>query len=396
MGPRAEQPGSQGKTGARTVVEDAGGRRPFMRGIMIHSLMSQGLDFDDAYKVACSVRDRIRDKAVVTRDELAALAHSLIDPSKLADAQASPRPGTILVGGYGKGTPFSKGFLSQSLLAAAIDPSDAFDVAREIEEELRVSETVVIDRHDLRHMAYATLARRLGDRPAERYLVWRHHKRAERPLILLLGGATGVGKTALAQEVAHRLGIAGVISTDSIRQVMRIMLSKDLVPAIHASSYDAWRVVPERDDDADPVIEAFRDMASTVTVGVRAMIDRAIAENSSLILDGVSLMPGGLDLSAYQASADVIFLLVATLDPEAIAGRFSARAAAGERARPPHRYLENLDAILRVQDYLLELAEIHDVPIVDNESFDRSVISIIRHATETLRKKGDFDVSELL
>ena len=64
-------------------------------------------------------------------------------------------------------------------------------------------------------------------------------------MILLLGGATGAGKTALAQEVAHRLGIAGLVSTDAIRQIMRIMLSKDLVPAIHASSYDAWRGMPD-------------------------------------------------------------------------------------------------------------------------------------------------------
>ena len=36
------------------------------------------------------------------------------------------------------------------------------------------------------------------------------------------------------------------------------------------------------------------------------------------------------------------------------------------------------------------------MPIVDNVSFDRSVTSIIRHVTETLRKKGDFDAAALL
>jgi len=119
-----------------------------------------------------------------------------------------------------------------------------------------------------------------------------------------------------------------------------------------------------------------------------------VAENASLIVDGVSLVPGLLDLPSYADRAHVIFLIVATLDPEAFANRFAQRArTAVERA--PHRYLENLDAILRIQDYLLELAEQHDVPIVDNVSFDRSVTSIIRHVTETLRKKGDFDAAAL-
>jgi 2-phosphoglycerate kinase len=136
-------------------------------------------------------------------------------------------------------------------------------------------------------------------------------------------------------------------------------------------------------------------MASTVSVGVQAMIERAIKENTSLILDGVSLVPGLLDLEPYKGRAHIIFLLVAVLDADAFAHRFAARArVAAERG--VHRYVENLDAILAVQEYLLELAEQHDVPIVHNESFDRSVLSTIRHVTETLRKEGDVDASEVL
>ena len=43
---------------------------------------------------------------------------------------------TITITGRGRGLPFSKGILSQSLLAAAIEPNDAFDVARDIERDL--------------------------------------------------------------------------------------------------------------------------------------------------------------------------------------------------------------------------------------------------------------------
>src|SRR5262249_44851598 len=105
--------------------------------------------------------------------------------------------------------------------------------------------------------------------------------------------------------------------------------------------------------------------------------------------------PGLLDVAKYHDRAHVIFLLVATLDGEAFRTRFAQRAR-GAAERPPHRYLENLDAILRIQDYLLDLAEQHGVPIVDNVSFDRSVTSIIRHVTEALRKQGDFDAAALL
>ena len=62
-----------------------------------------------------------------------------------------------------------------------------------------------------------------------------------------------------------------------------------------------------------------------------------------------------------------------------------------ESRRPPHRYLENLDGILRIQDHFLELADRYDVPIVDNVSFDRSVLLIIRHVVEALRAREGID-----
>jgi 2-phosphoglycerate kinase len=121
-------------------------------------------------------------------------------------------------------------------------------------------------------------------------------------------------------------------------------------------------------------------------VGVRGSLDRAIAENTSLVLDGVSIVPGLIDLDAYGVSADVIFLIVATLDEKALASRFQSRGKQA-RDRPQHRYVENLDSILRVQDHLLELADRHVVPIVDNVSLDRTVIFVIRHVLESLRDR---------
>src|SRR5262249_58919673 len=101
-----------------------------------------------------------------------------------------------------------------------------------------------VDRRDLRRLTYQILSRSAGQQAADRYLVWRRYQEPDKPVLILLGGTSGVGKTSLAVEVAHRLGIARVLSTDSIRQIMRIMLSPELVPALHASSYDAYKRLP--------------------------------------------------------------------------------------------------------------------------------------------------------
>lgn len=379
----------------RVWVEHPGGRRPFMRGIMVHSLMARGVSFDDASHTANEVRERLRGRDVVSKLEIVAEVRKLLGDAPFLEDERLPMPADIIVTGKGAGQPFSKGVLSQSLLAAAIDPHDAFDVAREIELELVRTGTHSIERHEIRRLGYEALARTFGPKTAERYLVWRRYEDPDRPVLILLGGTAGVGKTSLGLEVAHRLGIGRVLSSDSVRQIMRIMLSPELAPAIHGSSYDAYQLFPAETLGDDPVIEGFRAQTATVSVGIRASMDRAVAENASLVMDGVSIMPGVIDLEPYGRVADVIFLMVATLDPEVFANRFASRAEDQSR-RGAHRYLENLDAILKIQDHLLEAADRYDVPIVENESFDRAVLLIVRHVTETLRKKGAFDAQELL
>jgi 2-phosphoglycerate kinase len=379
----------------RLWVDDAGVRRPFMRGIMIHSLMARGVPFEEANRVANTVRDRLRPRGAIDKAAILEVLHELIDPNLLEAESRLPLAAEITVRGKSRGQPFSKGVLSQSLLAAAIDPNDSFEVARDIERELVRRGLTEIDRRDLRRITHDTIQRRLGPRAARRYLVWRHFEAGRRPVILLLGGAAGVGKTSLALEVAHRLGIGRVLSTDSIRQIMRLMLSSDLVPAIHGSSYDAFKHFPPGALGADPLLEGFRAQAATVAVGVRASIERAIDENASTVIDGVALFPGALDLALYKDRADVIFLVVAALDRDSWAARFSAREAGGSQ-RPAHEYLANLDAILRIQDQFLEAAERHGIPIVVNDRFERAVMLVIRHLTESLGKRRDFDPRALL
>jgi 2-phosphoglycerate kinase len=390
-----ERPWSGDPDPDRTFVEDATGRRPFMRGIMVHSLMARGIAFEEAYRTADRIRERIRGRSVVPKDELSKAVLEILGRQAGRGQSPAPLAPDITITGRGKGLPFSKGILSQSLLAAAIDPNDAFDVAREIERDLVSRRTREIDRRDLRRLAYDALTRRMGVQTAERYLVWRKYQDPDRPVIILLGGTAGVGKTSLALEVAHRLGIGRMLSTDSIRQIMRLMLSPELAPAIHGSSYDAHRLIPAESQDSEAVIRGFRAQTATVSVGIRASMDRAVAENASLVMDGVSIVPGSIDLESYAELADVIFLVVATLDEEAFSSRFALRAAE-QRRRPPHRYLENLDAIHQIQDHFLDLAESFEVPIVDNISFDRSVLLIIRHVADRLSRSGDFDTAEVL
>jgi 2-phosphoglycerate kinase len=387
---------AKGSGGRALIVEESGLARPFMRGIMVHSLMARGVSFDDAYQIADSVRDQLRGRGEVPREDLSKIVRDILGED-YEHQPPIPAPITLSVVSNRRSTPFSKGTLAQSLLAASVEPDAAFEVAREIELELLREGRHEVQQADVRTQAYKALLRRFGRRTAQRYLVWREFQEPEKPVIILLGGTTGAGKTSLALEVARRLGIGRVLSADAIRQVMRIMLSPELMPALHVSSFDADHTVTRLDDgdsdDDETVIQGFMAQAEAVSVGVRAIMDRAIEENSSLVLDGVSLVPGLLDLASYAEHAHVFFLLVARLDEEGFRGHFAARAER-ERRRDAQRYMERLDEILSIQEYLLEQAERRDVPIVDNVTLEGSVLLVIRHVVESLRKVMVSEIAE--
>jgi 2-phosphoglycerate kinase len=357
-----------------------------MRGILVQSLVSRGIPFDVALEAATKVRDRVAKRGRVDIEELSMLVDENLEGFDLEALPLRPANEPPLVLGHEASVPFSKGLLAVSLQGAGLDPSDAHDVARELEARLLLEGRREIERSDLRELVSETIERGHGARAAERYRIWRQALGDGQPIFVLLGGSTGVGKTSIAVEVARRLEISRVIGTDSIRQIMRLMFSPDLMPEIHCSTYDAYQVLrSNREVGSNPVIVGYREQAEKIAVGVHALLDRAIEENTSMVLEGVNLLPGILQLDHYRSAAHVIFVVTATLDVKAYRSRFSARAGKAKE-RAAERYLDHFEEILSIQEYILTEADHYGLPIVDNVDFESAVLSVIRSVNATLRK----------
>jgi 2-phosphoglycerate kinase len=194
----------------------------------------------------------------------------------------------------------------------------------------------------------------------------------EVPLIVLVGGATGTGKSTIATEVAHRLGITRVTSTDVVRQTMRAFFSSEFMPSIHFSSFDAAPAVSTDDPTADTVLLGFLEQTRNVLVGVRAVLGRALEEGYSLALEGVHLVPG---LIPPVGNAVLCEVLLAIEDEDEHAAHFWTRDAEG--LRPFDKYLHALPDIRRIQDYLVERAARAGVPVIENQSVDATVDHVI-------------------
>lgn len=292
--------------------------------------------------------------------------------------------------------PFNQGRLQQSLYPTGLEPDQALEVAVEIEWGLRQRRAREVTRDALRAQVHAVLERDYGPDYARRYRVWRRFQNQDvKPLILLLGGTSGVGKSSLAIEVARRLSIARVLSTDAIRDVMRVMISEEFVPTLHVSSFEAHsKLVTAVAPGLDPIEEGFLEQSRTVAVGVRAVIERAIVEGANTVIDGVSLVPGLYDLAGWRERAHVVLLLAADEDLDSLRAHIVARSH-GRGARTSERYLRRFAEIVRIQEALLARARASDVLVIDVKDLEEAVRKVVSHVVSGLAASDEAQDSVL-
>ncbi len=288
-------------------------------------------------------------------------------------------PKVVMISDKRHGLPFSKGLLAQSFMATGLPPSRAYPIAAAVQEDLRGRDELTLSSDRLRALAAEFLERMESAEFATRYLRMRELSRLDRPLVVLIGGTTGVGKSTIATEVAHRLGITRISSTDSIREVMRGIFTPDLMPALHESAFNAWQglrvPVPQ---GANPVIVGFREQTAVVTTGVKALIDRAVLEGDSLVIEGIHLVPGYLDPRAF-ANARVAQLVIGVDDEESHLSHFYIREVQTEGSRPFDRYRTNFANIRLLGSYIEDLAREHGIPVVMSHQLDKTVAQVLEH-----------------
>ena len=283
----------------------------------------------------------------------------------------------VNVSGQEYGLPYSKGLMASRIMATGLAPARAFHVAEVVEGRLRALGEPVPTGAELTDIVLDVLQREVGERYATSFAKWQLLAKLDRPLVILVGGATGVGKSTIATLLANRLGITRVIPTDAVREVMRAMFSKEIMPTIHTSSFDAARLVRHPlPRSADPVLIGFGEQASAVAVGVEALISRAADEGTDLILEGAHLVPGFVERSQFEGRAVVVSLLVTVDDEDLHRSHFLIRAHE-VRNRPSERYLDYFDNIRKQQKYVKSLALEHGVPIVPSNNLDVTLAQVI-------------------
>lgn len=240
---------------------------------------------------------------------------------------------------------------------------------------------------------------------------------------VLLCGTSGCGKSTLSALLGSRLGITTVISTDSIRHMMRSFVDEQQNPLLWASTYHAGEYLdpiavaeakakkkakksagissssPAKDelpsnsitgksegsttlsDLISPkrmAIEGFKAQSEMVIDSLDRLITAWEERKESVVVEGVHLSLNFV-MGLMKKHPSVIPFMIYIANEEKHLERFAVRAKYMTLDPARNKYVKYIRNIRTIQEYLCNRADKHLVPKINNTNVDKSVAAI--HAT---------------
>ena len=251
------------------------------------------------------------------------------------------------------GLPYSKGLMARSLVAAGVSLESAYVIAGQLELDLFSTGSRAADPDRLNEVAAEVLGEAEGVRVVLHLRRLAALRTLDVPIVLLVGGATGTGKSTVATDSAHRLGITRVTSTDFIRQTIRAYFPSSKMPSVHVSSFEAG--------SADGLEAGFIDQTRRVLVGVEASLERAMTEGWSMAIEGALLVHAVLLVESVEVHRS----------------HFVVRDRATGGTRALGKYLDGFTEIRRLQEVIVERAQREGVPVIESSSIERATTELL-------------------
>ncbi|XP_010443881.1 PREDICTED: P-loop NTPase domain-containing protein LPA1 homolog 1 [Camelina sativa] len=336
----------------------------------------------------------------------------------------------ILSPSHGKGSVFDK--TSDDAATSPVNSLATDDVDKSKSKPFEMYKrrtTVVVSREIFVNVVCDALAeyKYVGhDQRADLILACRIRERKESVTVLLCG-TSGCGKSTLSALLGSRLGITTVVSTDSIRHMMRSFVDEKQNPLLWASTYHAGeyldpvavaeskakkRRAKKLDNIEDEKVNASEgvkannntqhtDFVSKSTTPVllspKQMAVEGFKAQSEMVIDNLdrlitaweerkeSVVVEGVHLSLnfvmglMKKHPSIVPFMVYIANEEKHLERFAVRAKYMTLDPEKNKYVKYIRNIRTIQDYLCKRADKHLVPKINNTNVDKSVAAI--HAT---------------
>ncbi|KAI7990723.1 hypothetical protein LOK49_LG12G01805 [Camellia lanceoleosa] len=247
---------------------------------------------------------------------------------------------------------------------------------------------------------------------ADLVLACRIRERKESVTVLLCG-TSGCGKSTLSALLGSRLGITTVISTDSIRHMMRSFVDEKQNPLLWASTYHAGEYLDSvavaeakkdkrkakkldgvsqqllKDDVSDGSVgksdirppemgSRFKAQSEMVIDSLDRLITAWEERKESVVVEGVHLSLNFV-MGLMKKHPSIIPFMIYITNEDKHLERFAVRAKYMTLDPAKNKYVKYIRNIRTIQEYLCKRADKHLVPKINNTNVDKSVAAI--HAT---------------
>jgi 2-phosphoglycerate kinase len=117
--------------------------------------------------------------------------------------------------------------------------------------------------------------------------------------VLLLGGPSGVGKTAVSYRLAHHFGV-GITEVDDFQVLLERMTTVEQQPAIHF-----WRTHPSPDQlSAAEILQHLVKQGDAMTPGLEAVVANHLETSTPVVLEGDFLLPSLAAQTSFLGQAN--------------------------------------------------------------------------------------------
>ena len=188
----------------------------------------------------------------------------------------------------------------------------------------------------------------------------------EKSKIALIGGVPGVGKTSLSGSIAASNGINIVLSGDYLREFLRAYKNES-GDVLGYSVYDSWKYFG--DMTVDNIIRGYKEQAKFVWKGIRAIIDRAIKNGESVIIETLYFEPAYFsDIPRDLLLPVYIYISDSGIHEKRLGEReeFTHPGSSGKRL------IEHLYEYRTIMSYSIDASKANNIEIIDNISYDNT------------------------
>ena len=236
----------------------------------------------------------------------------------------------------------------------------------------------------------------------DRYLIFSEYKTLVRegiqklPIIPIIAGIPGIGKTTIAKELSTALSIGIVIGGDALRSSLRSIITKNEI--FHDSVYNTWKYFGAF--TKENLLQGYRAQAKIMNEAVERMIvDRGLKDGESMIVEYLHFLPSQFS-TKFLNHVSIIPILLEISDEKIYQMRLKERSKYSHLRSPGKRLLQQMDKYLMIQDYFLSECSEKKFQVVNINDLSKGIDEILDYVIKRIKllnnqKDTSFDVGEL-